>query len=108
MTETAITGISDEQLKALIGGRWEDDHSNLPGWQRWITVEDNDGRRWVRQSVFPSSRRLGKWSADSDDEHAWFSSLEEALRWCDDRTDDTEPPEWPTTKQEDRFAKAGG
>ena len=85
MTETAaIAGVTEEQLEALIGGGWVDKAGGTPGWERIATVYGR--RRRVNQCVFPSHSRP-EWVADSDGVREWLDSLEEALRWCDNRVD---------------------
>ncbi len=108
MTETAtIAGITDEQLAALIAGRWEDDYSGTPGWERWVTDDDNGGRRLVHQWMFPSYYRPGEWNMSSGGEETWIDTLDEALKWCDNQAGNREikPPSSTATKQEERFAR---
>lgn len=114
MTET-ITGVSEEQLTALTAGRWVDDDTNTPGWERWMTVIDEDGERWrVRQWVFPAYIRNG-WhviaeTEDKDEEErlaGQTDTLEEALMLCDNWADsnEIERPSVSATLQEHRFTE---
>lgn len=109
--EMVVTGITDEQLEALVGGGWEDDRTSTPGWERWVLVGGEDGeQRQVRQGVFPSFVR-SEWNAVFNPrESTWVDSLDEALKWCDDRAEAYEiaPLKGTATKQEDRFRRVVG
>ena len=67
-TGTTITGITDEQLEALVEGQWADDPASTPGWARWVMVEGEDEwgevQHHVRQWVFPSFGSLPDWWGD--------------------------------------------
>ena len=108
----AIAGISDEQLAALVAGRWVDDTNYaLPAWERRILFDDEDGgggrrREWQQVYPFLTGHR---WHATSGPrEKTCADSLEEALKWCEDRAGNYEiaPPFGTATKQEERFAEA--
>ena len=104
MAETRIVGVSDAELAALKGGRWEDVVSGLPGWYRWAKSED--GRRRVHQWVSPRFLRPGDWTAGSGvEETARFGSLDDALRWCDSKVEGLKilAPIGTATGQKDRF-----
>ena len=108
--EAAVTGITDEELSALQAGGWGDTDANTPGWRR----EVKRGRRGRRQRIFPVIGGGGHafvWNAesrrsDSEYEHVWLNSLDEALVWCDERVGGREPAKaGSATEQEDRFAR---
>ena len=45
MTETGVAGVSDEQLAELTAGGWFDDPvTSAPGWQRWVTFNEENNR----------------------------------------------------------------
>ena len=75
-TASVITGITDEELEALVRGGWVDDRTSTPGWVRWVMVED-----WlpvVKQWVFPLLT-LSEWKATfGSDENTWADSLNPA------------------------------
>ena len=75
-TASVITGITDEELEALVRGGWVDDGTSTPGWVRWVMVED-----WlpvVKQWVFPLLT-LSEWKATfGSDENTWADSLNPA------------------------------
>lgn len=110
-TAAPVTGITEE-LGALIAGGWEDDDSDSSGWMRRLLNGDWDGDvdgRRIRQRVFPASDSLG-WIASIECEmrkNTWVNSLEEALKWCEDRTENYKVVSAYSSaaKQEDRFAK---
>ena len=116
-----VAGITDKELSLLVEGRWFDDYSGTPGWER--TVKDEDGKE-MWQSVSPSRKSPG-WLAEGsvsdslDEALSWCDglaadckilrvsdSLDEVLLWCDDRAADCKilPAEGAATKQEERFA----
>lgn len=103
-----IMGVSDEQLAALNRGRWEDAgvSKSKPAWQRLVASEEDDGRgthQWVTTGFFSPD----KWQATSGGvkEDAWFDSLDDALKWCDDKAGGNKilVSYKPATRQEDRF-----
>ena len=112
MTETAtIVGISDEHLVALLRGRWVDDDSPTPGWQR-MTLGEGDRRRRVLQWVYPDDNRTVWKARDAAIGPALgitdrFSNLDKALKYCDDRASNREisSPSGITTNQADRFVR---
>ena len=99
----AVTGISDQELAALIEGGWRDDRTDTPGWERAVKV---GGGRRMRQKVFAPAFAYGNgWKADSEGEVVWRDSLDQALAWCDEQAGDRKPAEpGSATEQEDRFA----
>lgn len=110
-TKTAtIAGVSDEQLAALIAGRWVDDGDSAPGWQRWVAVKTETGWRQVRQSVFPSADgTVWRTLTEGEDEAGWVeqtNSLEEALTLCDNWAEGKEiyQTTGTATRQTNRFA----
>ena len=111
MTAETIAGISDEHLAALVRGQWfDDDHAKSgPGWDRFVTVKNDDGQHRVRQWVYPCSTGPG-WAAgfrrltESHVGQTWFDCFEDALKWCDDRADNIMSAVKPSTRQTDRFS----
>ena len=103
-TKTLEAGVSDNQMKTLIGGQWVDDFWSLPGWERQMT--DGDGKV-IKQCVWATlSNPL--WNADSGDKKVWVDSLDEALQWCDNQVGNNiiKRPVGTATRQAGRFAKA--
>lgn len=112
MAET-IAGISDEQVAALVSGRWEDDDDDniKPHWRRQVLVRDVDGvcRAKMTQWVFPN---IEGWGAYFDDitfggQRTHDDSLLVALKWCDDQAKgyEIERPKGTATNQADRFVE---
>ena len=110
MTETgtdasgAVTGITDQELTALVEGGWCDAASGLPRWGRM--VEAGDGER-IDQRVFPSI--FAGWSASSYGENEFSQgglTFDGALAWCDERAGGRKPAKpGSATKQEDHFPR---
>ena len=118
-TDTAVvTGVTEEQLTALVEGQWQDDDDlDTPRWERAVVVGGED--MWMFQWIFPFIAADGsgvRWTANSGgthsgNEHVFVNSLDEALSWCDERAGDRKPAAaGSVTKQENRFAElaAGG
>ena len=103
-TEAAVTGISDQELVALIAGGWRDDDTDTPGWKRAVKV---GGGKRMRQRVFAPAFAYGNgWKADSEGKVVWRDSLDEALDWCDEQAGGAKLAEpGSATEQEDRFAR---
>ena len=101
--ETAITGITDQQLATLNEGGWRDDYVGLPGWTR-----EFESIPWMQETYQSVD---GRWNAHSCGAVSWWNSFDEALAWCDRRAGDRKPAKaGSATKQEDRFVRmaAGG
>ena len=109
----AVTGVTEEQLTALVEGRWQDyENLDTPCWKRAVVVGGKD--RWIFQEITPFIAADGssvRWDADSGGthsggEHICVNSLDEALAWCDQRAVSLEIDDKGTaTKQENRFAR---
>lgn len=102
---TAITGISDEQLKTLTKGGWKDDATNSPGWRRRVLVVDKIGEQRVLQWIW--LRGGDVWHAEiSPDSEMLIDNLDEALKLCDDWAEGREiaVSDGSATRQERRFA----
>ena len=96
----AVTGISDQQLAALIEGGWRDDRTGTPGWEREMKAAD--GER-MSQWMYPFRTYVTAWHAGED---VRWDSLDEALAWCDEQARGAKPAKpAPATKQENRFAR---
>ena len=121
-TEAAeITGITDQELVALQAGRWGDDRTYTPGWERRVKEEDGG---WMLQRVFLSttdsgwmSQHMSHVSAPSASQRIsnfegqinWWNRLDEALAECDKLAGGRKPDEeGSATKQEDIFAQQAG
>ena len=115
-TAAAVTGVTEEQLTALVEGQWQDaDLLDTPRWKRAL-VGGKD--KWMFQDIYPFNAADGsgvRWNADSGsrsgDEHIIVNSLDEALSWCDQWAAGRKSVKpGSATKQENRFAllAAGG
>lgn len=121
MTTTAetITGVTDEQVAEMVRGNWFDTpDDDYPTWQRTInsyTEEDGEQvHQEMNQDVYPFVDFF-HWCAETDDEFFMAETLEQALKWCDDKQDQFLPPDAvldseeshvsDATNQADRFAK---
>ena len=111
-TDAAVTGVTEEQLVVLVGGRWQDSPDNgMPGWHRNL---DGDGEivyQWLFPAPAPDDPGVVRWNAksgspESGGEQVFVNSLDEALAWCDGRAAGRKPVKAASaTKQEDRFAR---
>lgn len=109
-TETAPDGITAEHLETLVREGWFDDPiSSLPGWQRWVTAEDDQGERRGLQRVWPSSVGWyanfgsGRWTEIS----SWSDNLDDILRWSNMLPEGNKivSSGGVATRQADRFVK---
>ena len=96
----AVTGITEEELAALLNGDWEDDpHTDDPCWQRYVMGVGE-------QHVFPSKVGGGWTARHLNREFEYTDTLDAALTWCDNRTEGNKiAEERLATKQEDRFTR---
>ena len=109
-----VTGVTEEQLTALVEGRWRDapgvsDDDGMPGWDRDLDGDGGSVHQWIFPflSYFVSGVR---WSANSNAEsgggNVFVNSLDEALSWCDERAAGRKSDEeGSATKQENLFAQ---
>ena len=91
MAATLVTGISDEELKTLQEGGWQDDASLLPGWKRVVGPEGEDGG--TEQWIYPLVPVVGVgWRAHCPADAGWvpMGSLDAVLEYCRNET----PPGW--------------
>ena len=109
-TASAATGITEEQLTALVEGRWQDAPDNgKPGWNRDLDGDGEIVHQWLFPFNAPDDPGV-RWSANSSgthsgSRHVFVNSLDEALAWCDQRAGGSKPDEeGSATKQEEGFA----
>ena len=108
---TAVTGITDVQLKELRKGGWEDNDGRRPGWHRRFVDE---GGYCIRHWIFLGAV-TNRWCANvgglklgDPDAEFWTDSLDEAMKHCQPPPGwELQPIEGNCTAQAARFSAPG-